>query len=214
MKVVIADDSLLIRQGLARLLAEAGCDVVATAEDPRGLLKEVGLTRPDAAVIDIRMPPTHTDEGITAAGRIRQAHPTVGVLVLSQYLEAEYAMRLIAGTPHHVGYLLKDRVTAGAVLVDALQRVVGGECVIDPTIVSRLMRRPREPGPLDALTDREREVLSLMAEGRSNSAIARRLKVGDKTLETHVRQILQKLGLVESAENNRRVLAVLTYLRA
>jgi DNA-binding NarL/FixJ family response regulator len=141
-------------------------------------------------------------------------YPTMGVLVLSQYLEAEYAMRLIADTPQHVGYLLKDRVSGVAVLVDALQRVVDGECVIDPTIVARLMRRPRDPGPLDALTDREREVLGLMAEGRSNGAIAQRLRVSQKTLETHVRQILQKLGLVESAEDNRRVLAVLTYLRA
>lgn len=214
MRVVIADDSVLFRQGLARLLADAGCDVVATAQDGRELLREVELTRPDVAVIDIKMPPTHTDEGLAAAHRIRQAHPAMGVLVLSQYLEAEYAMRLLTDTPQHAGYLLKDRVSAVAVLVDALERVVAGECVIDPTIVSRLLHRPREPGPLDALTDREREVLALMAEGRSNGAIAHRLAVSSKTLETHVRQILQKLGLSESAEDNRRVLAVLTHLRA
>jgi DNA-binding NarL/FixJ family response regulator len=214
MKVVIADDSTLMRQGLARLLTDAGCDVVGTAEDAQGLLREVALTEPDAAIIDIKMPPTHTDEGITAAHRIRLTHPSMGVLVLSQYLEAEYAMRLITDAPQHVGYLLKDRVSDVAVLVDALKRLVEGECVIDPTIVSRLMHRPRDPGPLDALTVREREVLGLMAEGRSNGAIAQRLAMSQKTLETHVRQILQKLDLRESADDHRRVLAVLTYLRS
>ena len=214
MRVVIADDSMLMRQGLARLLSDAGCDVVATAEDSRGLLREVQLTTPDAAIIDIKMPPTHTDEGLIAAHRIRIEYPAMGVLVLSQYLEAEYAMRLITDAPQHLGYLLKDRVSDVAVLVDALKRVVEGECVIDPTIVSRLIHRPRDPGPLDALTAREREVLGLIAEGRSNAAIAKQLVLSQKTLETHVHQILQKLGLPESANDHRRVLAVLTYLRS
>lgn len=214
MRVVIADDSMLMRQGLARLLSDAGLDVVATAEDPPGLLRQVQLTTPDAAIIDIKMPPTHTDEGITAAHQIRLEYPAMGVLVLSQYLEAEYAMRLITDVPQHVGYLLKDRVSDVALLVDALKRLVEGECVIDPTIVSRLMHRPRDPGALDALTAREREVLGLMAEGRSNWAIANQLVLSQKTLETHVHQILQKLGLHESANDHRRVLAVLTYLRS
>jgi DNA-binding NarL/FixJ family response regulator len=214
MKVVIADDSTLMREGLARLLMDAGCDVVATAQDADALLREIAITRPDAAIIDIRMPPTHTDEGITAAHLIRLAHPAMGVLVLSQYLEAAYAMRLITDAPQHVGYLLKDRVSDVAVLVDALKRLVEGECVIDPTIVSRLMHRPRDPGPLDSLTVREREVLALMAEGRSNGAIAQQLTMSQKTLETHVRQIMQKLNLHESPQDHRRVLAVLTYLRS
>ncbi len=214
MRVVIADDSMLMRRGLARLLTDAGLDVVATAEDSRGLLREVQLTAPDAAIIDIKMPPTHTDEGITAAHRIRLEHPAMGVLVLSQYLEAAYAMRLIADAPQHIGYLLKDRVSDVAVLVDALKRVVEGECVIDPTIVTRLIHRPRDPGPLDALTARERQVLGLMAEGRSNAAIAQHLALSHKTLETHVHQILQKLDLPQSANDHRRVLAVLTYLRS
>lgn len=214
MRVVIADDSMLMRQGLARLLGDAGLDVVATAEDSHGLLREIRLTAPDAAIIDIKMPPTHTDEGINAAHQIRLEYPAMGVLVLSQYLEAAYAMRLITDTPQHVGYLLKDRVSDVALLVDALKRLVEGECVIDPTIVSRLMHRPRDPGALDALTAREREVLGLMAEGRSNRAIAKQLVLSEKTLETHVHQILQKLGLHESANDHRRVLAVLTYLRS
>ncbi len=214
MKVVIADDSTLMRQGLARLLEDAGCDVLATAADADGLLREVALTQPDAAIVDIRMPPTHTDEGITAAHRLRTSHPAMGVLVLSQYLEADYAMRLITDAPQHLGYLLKDRVSDVVVLVDALQRLIDGECVIDPTIVSRLIHRPRDPGPLDRLTARERQVLALMAEGRSNAAIAQRISMSHKTLETHIRQILQKLNLPESADSHRRVLAVLTYLRS
>ncbi|MEO6714355.1 MAG: response regulator transcription factor [Mycobacteriales bacterium] len=214
MKVVIADDSMLLREGLARLLTDAGLEVVATAEDAPALFREVELTRPDAVIVDIKMPPTHTDEGITAARRIRNDYPGVGVLVLSQYLESEYAMRLITDAPQHVGYLLKERVSEVAVLVDALKRLVEGECVIDPTIVSRLMRRQQNPGPLDALTVREREVLALIAEGRSNGAIAQRLVMSPKTLEAHVRQILQKLDLHESHDDHRRVLAVLAYLRS
>jgi DNA-binding NarL/FixJ family response regulator len=213
-RVVVADDSMLIREGLTALLTDAGCEVVATAEDGDSVLREVALARPDVVVVDIRMPPTHTQEGITAAHRIRRDHPTVGVLVLSQYLESEYAMRLIADAPHHLGYLLKDRVSDVTEFVDALRRVVEGECVIDPAIVSRLMNRPGDTGPLDALTAREREVLALVAEGRSNGAIAERLGMSQKTLEAHVRQILLKLDLPESHDDHRRVLAVLTYLRS
>jgi DNA-binding NarL/FixJ family response regulator len=213
-RVVVADDSMLIREGLSALLTGAGCEVVATAEDGDSVLREVALARPDVVVVDIRMPPTHTQEGITAAHRIRRDHPTVGVLVLSQYLESEYAMRLIADAPHHLGYLLKDRVSDVTEFVDALRRVVEGECVIDPAIVSRLMNRPGDTGPLDALTAREREVLALVAEGRSNGAIAERLGMSQKTLEAHVRQILLKLDLPESHDDHRRVLAVLTYLRS
>ena len=214
MRVVVADDSMLIREGLARLLQEAGCDVVATAEDADALLREVNLQVPDVAVVDIKMPPTHTDEGIIAARRIRSQHPEMGVLVLSHYLESEYAMRLITDAPEHLGYLLKERVSDVAVLVDALKRLVEGECVIDPTIVSRLMRRARDPGPLDALTARERDALTLMAEGRSNGAIAAQLFMSGKTVETHVRQIMQKLGLHDSPKDHRRVLAVIAYLRS
>ena len=214
MRVVVADDSMLIREGLSALLTGAGCEVVATAEDGDGVLREVALARPDVVVVDIRMPPTHTQEGITAAHRIRRDHPSVGVLVLSQYLESEYAMRLIADAPQHLGYLLKDRVSDVTEFVDALRRLVAGECVIDPAIVSRLMNRPGDTGPLDALTPREREVLALVAEGRSNGAIAERLGMSQKTLEAHVRQILLKLDLPESHDDHRRVLAVLTYLRS
>jgi DNA-binding NarL/FixJ family response regulator len=213
MKVVIADDSMLLREGLARLLVDAGCDVVATAEDASALFREVQLASPDAVIVDIRMPPTHTDEGIAAARQLRTAHPGLGVLVLSQYVEAEYAMRLITDAPEHVGYLLKERVSDVAVLVDALRRLVEGECVVDPTIVATLLRRPRDPGPLDRLTAREVEVLGLIAEGRSNGAIADRLAMSPKTVEAHVRQILQKLDLHASPEDHRRVLAVLHYLR-
>jgi DNA-binding NarL/FixJ family response regulator len=214
MRVVIADDSMLLREGLARLLVDAGCDVVATAQDAAGLVREVELASSDAVIVDIRMPPTHTDEGIAAARQIRSAHPGIGVLVLSQYLESDYAMRLITDAPEHVGYLLKERVSDVAVVVDSLRRVVDGECVVDPTIVSTLLRRPRDPGPLDRLTSREVEVLALMAEGRSNAAIADRLVMSPKTLEAHVRQILQKLDLHASPQDHRRVLAVLHYLRS
>ncbi len=198
----------------ALCLVDAGCDVVATAEDAAGLYREIELANPDAVIVDIRMPPTHTDEGIAAAHRVRTTHPGIGVLVLSQYLESDYAMRLISDAPEHVGYLLKERVSDVALVVDALRRVVEGECVVDPTIVSTLLRRPRDPGPLDRLTLREVEVLGLMAEGRSNAAIADRLVMSPKTVEAHVRQILQKLDLHESPDDHRRVLAVLHYLRS
>jgi DNA-binding NarL/FixJ family response regulator len=160
------------------------------------------------------MPPTYTDEGILAARRIRDLYPSVGVLILSQHLESEYAMRLLTEVPERAGYLLKERLADVAVLVDALRRIAEGECVVDPTIVARLVRRPREPGPLDQLSDRERDVLALMAEGRSNKAISRELFVSPKTIEAHTSQILLKLGIHESDDDHRRVLAVLAYLRS
>lgn len=214
MRVVVADDSMLIRDGLSRLLLDAGCEVVGTAGDAVGLHREVELSSPDAVIVDIKMPPTHTDEGLQAARQIRAVHPAIGVLVLSQYLDSDYAMRLISDLPQHVGYLLKDRVSDIAIIVDAVTRLVEGECVIDPTIVSRLMHKKREASPMDALTERERTVLALVAEGRSNRAIAERLVVSPKTLEAHVHQIFQKLDLHETPDDHRRVLAVLAYLRS
>jgi DNA-binding NarL/FixJ family response regulator len=199
---------------LAHLLAHAGCEVVATADNATALMHKLTAVTADAVIVDIKMPPTYTDEGIAAAHQVRRDHPDTSVLVLSQYLESHYAMSLISDAPEHVGYLLKQRVSDVAVLVDALRRVVEGECVIDPTIVTTLMRRPRDPGPLDGLTVRELEVLALMAEGRSNVAIAQKLFMSPKTLEAHVRQILQKLDLHESPNDHRRVLAVLKYLQA
>ena len=215
LRLAIADDSMIVREGLARLLAEAGHEVEATADSADGLLREV-VTHPDldAVLVDIRMPPTWTDEGIAVARRLRRNHPRLGVLVLSQYLESHYATSLLTETPEHAGYLLKDRVSDVAVLVDALRRVVEGECVVDPTIVARLMRPRTASGPLDRLSQREREVLALMAEGRSNAAISSMLGVGERTLEAHVRQIFQKLDLPPSADDHRRVLAVVRYLQA
>jgi DNA-binding NarL/FixJ family response regulator len=213
-RVVIADDSMLVREGLARLLAEAGFEVVGTAETGTELLRQVGAGAPDVAIVDIKMPPTHTDEGIVAARQIRRDHPSVGVLLLSQYLESRYAMRLLNEVPERAGYLLKDRVSDIAVLADALKRIAEGECVIDPTIVSRLVRRARTQDPVDLLSEREREVLGLIAEGRTNHAISERLFLSSKTVEAHVRQIFQKLGLEPSPDDHRRVLAVLAFLRA
>ena len=213
MRVVIADDETLLREGLARLLADAGLDVVGKAGTAEELMRRVELTRPDVAIVDIRMPPTHTDEGLVAAQEIRRSHPSVGVLVLSHYVESRYAMRLLEEHPERSGYLLKERVSDLAVLVDALERIADGECVLDPTIVSRLVRKPREESPLDELTEREREVLGLIAEGHSNEGICKQLFLSPKTVETHVRHILLKLGIGETHEYHRRVLAVLAYLR-
>ena len=213
MRIVIADDETLLREGLASLLSEAGFDVVGKAGTAEELLRRVELARPDVAIVDIRMPPTHTDEGLAAARRIRSAHPAVGVLVLSHHVESRYAMRLLEEHPERSGYLLKERVSDVAVLVDALERIHDGECVLDPTIVARLVGRAREDSPLDELTGREREVLSLMAEGHSNDAICRKLYLSPKTVETHVRHILLKLGIGETPDYHRRVLAVLAYLR-
>ncbi|MFE4703614.1 response regulator transcription factor [Streptomyces sp. NPDC056738] len=214
MKIVIADDSMLIRDGLARLLTEAGCEVMATADNTATLMHKLDSAVPDAVIVDIKMPPTYTDEGLVAAHKLRSMNPGIGVLVLSQYLEAHYAMRLISDAPEHLGYLLKERVSNIALLVDALRRIVEGECVVDPTIVTTLMRRPCDPSPLTSLTPRELEVLALIAEGRSNTAIAEKLTMSPKTLEAHVRQILQKLNLHQSPDDHRRVLAVLRYLQA
>jgi DNA-binding NarL/FixJ family response regulator len=214
MRVVVAEDTMLTRVGIVRLLGDAGVEVVAQVEDGEGLLRKVAVTGPDVAIVDIRMPPTYTDEGLMAAQRIRAEHPEVGVLVLSQYVESSYAMRLLEEHPEKIGYLLKERVFDGAVLVDALRRIDDGETVIDPTIVSRLLRRRRRKDPLAEPTAREREVLSLVAEGMSNSAIAARLFVTERTVEAHIKQIFLKLGLAESREQHRRVLAVLAFLRA
>jgi DNA-binding NarL/FixJ family response regulator len=213
MRVVVADDVMLTREGIVHLLEDAGIDVVAQAEDAEALLREVRLKRPDAAIADIRMPPSHTDEGLVAAQRIRAEHPDVAVLVLSQYVEPSYAMRLLEEHPERVGYLLKQRVFDVAVLVDALRRITEGETVIDPTIVSRLVGRQRRENPLTELTPRESEVLGLVAEGLSNGAIASRLFVTERTVEAHVKQVFQKLGLAVSPDSHRRVLAVLAYLR-
>ncbi len=213
MRVVIADDSALMREGLSRLLIEAGVDVVSTAADAENLLRAVARERPDVAVIDIRMPPSFTDEGIVAARAIQIDHPDVGVLILSHHLESEYAVSVMKEVPRGVGYLLKERVSAVEVLVDALQRVNEGECVVDPTIVARLLRSSRRRGPLARLTARELEVLTLMAEGCSNQAIGARLFLSPRTVEHHVRGVFDKLGLDESPASHRRVLAVIAYLR-
>jgi DNA-binding NarL/FixJ family response regulator len=215
MRVAIADDSALLRQGLARLLTDDGCEVVATVGDAAGLVRAVELDSPDAVIVDIRMPPTHTDEGIVAAQAIRARHPGVAILVLSSYLESEFATRLLNDVPARAGYLLKERVSDVGVVLDALRRLVDGECVIDPTIVSRLLRRASHVVTgFDALTDREREVLALMAEGRSNGAISEKLFLSKKTVEAHVRSIFVKLDLAVSPDDDRRVLAVLTMLRS
>jgi DNA-binding NarL/FixJ family response regulator len=214
MRVVLADDEALLREGLMRLLAEVDVKVVGKAGTAPEALRSVRLTQPDVAIVDIRMPPNHRDDGILVAQQIRREHPAVGVLVLSQHLESRYAMRLLEEAPERVGYLLKDRVSDVAVLVDALNRIREGECVVDPTIVSRLMGGRRAQGPLEELTAREREVLALMAEGHSNQAICQLLFLSPKTVEGHVRQIFMKLGLRESPEQHRRVHAVLAFLRS
>jgi DNA-binding NarL/FixJ family response regulator len=213
-RVVIGDDEALLREGLSRLLADAGVEVAGKAGTADELERRVALTHPDVAIVDIRMPPTHTEEGLVAAQRIRVAHPQIGVLVLSHYLESHYAMRLLEEHPERTGYLLKERVKDVAVLVDALERIAEGECVLDPTIVARLVGRAREPSALDELTEREREVLALIAEGHSNDGICRKLFLSPKTVETHVRHILLKLGIRETPDYHRRVLAVLAYLRS
>ena len=213
MRIAIADDSMLTREGIAHLLTGAGHDVVAQVGDAERLLVTVQTLRPDAVIVDIRMPPTHTDEGLIAAQRIRAKHPSIGVLVLSQYVEPSYAMRLIEEHPDGVGYLLKERVSDVANLIDALQRITDGETVVDPTIVSRLFGRRRRADPLDQLSDRATQVLGLVAEGLSNRAIAGRLHITERTVEAHITKAFAQLGLTEDPGSHRRVLAVLAYLR-
>jgi DNA-binding NarL/FixJ family response regulator len=212
MRVVIADDAVLVREGLARLLAESGFEVVGEAGDAQALLSLVRAKRPDVAVVDIRMPPTHTDEGLAAAAEIRDRHPETGVLVLSQYLEPQYAMRLVEQAPAGVGYLLKERVGRVEELTNALRRVSAGECVVDRMVVQELLEHTRRQEPLAELSPRERQILELMAEGRSNQGIREELWLSPKTVETHIRTLFNKLGLRDVPESNRRVLAVLAYL--
>jgi DNA-binding NarL/FixJ family response regulator len=212
-RVVVADDSVLLREGVVRILAEAGFDVVGQAGDADELMLKVRSYSPDVAVVDIRMPPTHTDEGLQAAQEIREKHPGVGVLVLSQYIEPAYAMELLADSAEGVGYLLKDRVSDVREFADAVRRVAHGGSALDPTIVSQLVGRRRGDDPLGGLTAREREVLSLMAEGRSNQGIAERLVVTERAVEKHVTSIFSKLRLPAATADHRRVLAVLAYLR-
>jgi DNA-binding NarL/FixJ family response regulator len=214
MRVALADDSGLFRRGLALLLDQAGVEVAWQARDPDETLTRLDRDPPDVVVVDIRMPPTFTEEGLAAAEQIRQQHPEVAILVLSTYAETHYAARLLAIGPRAVGYLLKDRVDDTTALCDALQRLHQGEAVVDPEIVARLVTRPRRDTALARFSDRERNVLALMAEGRSNAGIAQRLFLSPKTVEAHVNAVFTKLGLPSSGDDNRRVLAVLSYLRA
>lgn len=214
MRVVVADDSVLLREGVVRLLVEAGMEVVGQAGDGEDLLRKVGAHRPDVAIVDIKMPPTHTDEGLRAAAEIRRLYPGIGVLVLSQYVEEGYALELLSADASGIGYLLKDRVADLDRFVDSVRRVGTGGSALDPEVVSRLLGRSRRQDPLDALTPREREVLGLMAEGRSNRGIAQQLVVTERAVEKHVTSIFGKLALPLAPDDHRRVLAVLTYVRA
>jgi DNA-binding NarL/FixJ family response regulator len=213
MRVVIADDAILIREGVAHLLTESGVEVVDQVGDADALLTSVRDLNPDVALIDIRMPPSHTDEGLRAAREIRSRYPETAVLVLSQHLEPAYALRLVEERPEGVGYLMKERVGRVQQLLDAVQRVAAGECVVDRALVDELLARRRRVDPISELTPREREILALMAEGRSNQGICQTLWLSPKTVETHIRGAFAKLGIKEASEDNRRVLAVLTYLR-
>ena len=214
LRVVIAEDSLLMREGIASLLEGAGFEVVGKSSTADDLLLKVRSYKPDVAIVDIRMPPSHTDEGLVAAKTIREQHPDVGVLVLSQYVEPSYAMELIADDAEGVGYLLKDRVPDVGEFASSVRRVAEGGSALDPAIVTQLVGRRRSDQPLATLTPREREVLELMAEGRSNQSIAQKLVVTDRAVEKHVTNIFGKLRLPASAEDHRRVLAVLAYLQA
>jgi DNA-binding NarL/FixJ family response regulator len=213
MRVAIADDAPLIREGVARLLVDNDVDVVAQVGDAETLLARVRDLLPDVALVDIRMPPTYTDEGLRAAREIRSHHPETAVLVLSQHLEADYALQLVKARPEGVGYLLKERVGRIEQLLDALERVAAGECVVDRAVVDDLLSRQRRPDPFEELTSREREILALMAEGRSNQGICRALWLSPKTVETHIRGAFTKLGISAAPADNRRVLAVLAYLQ-
>jgi DNA-binding NarL/FixJ family response regulator len=212
-RVIVAEDVMLTREGIVRLLEDADVEVVGQVGDAPALHRAVDSLEPDAVVLDIRMPPTNRDEGLVAAGRIRHEHPNIAVLLLSQHVELSYAMRLLEGSVDRVGYLLKQRVFHPAVLVDALRRVCEGETVLDHTIVTELMNRRRREDPLAELTQREREVLAAVAEGWSNHGIATRLDVSERTVEAHIAQIFSKLGIEESPDQHRRVLAVLAVLR-
>ena len=213
LRVVIAEDTVLLREGLRRVLTDAGLDVAGTAGDAAELISLVAALRPDVVLADIRMPPTQTTEGLQAALEIRRRWPGTAVIVLSQHVETEHLFELLADEPRGIGYVLKERVAEIAQFTDAIRRVAAGESVIDPQIVSRLVARPRRDSPLDTLSERELAVLALMAEGRSNHAIAAALYMSPKTVETHVGNMFSKLGLLPAAEDHRRVLAVLTYLR-
>ena len=212
MRVIVADDSVLLREGLVRLLEESGFEVVGQAGDGEELMRKAKAHKPDIAIVDIRMPPTHTDEGLRAAIAIRQAMPDTGVMVLSEYLEEEYALELVADDAAGVGYLLKSRVADLDHFVDAVRRVAEGGSALDPEVVSQMVGRRRAADPLAELTPREREVLRLMAEGRSNRAVAETLVISERAVEKHVTSIFSKLNLPQSSEDHRRVLAVLTFL--
>ena len=214
LRVAIADDAALFRRGLALMLAEAGFAVTAQAADARGLLDAVRTDPPDVVVVDIRMPPTHTTEGLDVARALTGSHPSIGVLVLSAHIETHYALQLIESGAQGAGYLLKERVADLDELTDAVRRVAAGGLVVDPSVVAALVGRKRARNPLDDLTEREREVLSVMAEGRSNQAICRRLFLSPKTVEAYVRSVFQKLELTAGPDDNRRVLAVLAFLRS
>jgi DNA-binding NarL/FixJ family response regulator len=214
LRVVIAEDSVLLREGIARLLEESGFEVVGQAGDAEDLLRKVGAHKPDVAVVDVRMPPTHTDEGLRAAHRIRAEHPDTAVLVLSQYVDESYALALLSESTESTGYLLKDRIADIESFTGAVQRVADGGSALDPEVVALLLGRRRRKDPLAALTPREREVLGLMAEGRSNSAMAEAFGVSERAVEKHVTAILSKLDLPLAAADHRRVLAVLTFLRS
>lgn len=212
-RVALADDAVLLREALAGSLAAAGFEVVGQAADVAELMRVLDAASPDVLVLDVRMPPTHTTEGLEAARAIRLTRPELAILLLSQYIETRHAVDLLRESPTGVGYLLKDHVTRIGDLADAVRRVAAGESVIDPEVVARLLGRPREHSPLDELTPREREILALMAEGRSNQGIAERLVLDSKTVEGHVTRIFSKLALEPASEDHRRVLAVLTFLR-
>jgi len=212
-RVVVADDSVLMREGIVHILVDAGFDVVAQAGDAEDLMRKVRAHKPDVAVVDVRMPPTHTDEGLKAAREIRAEMPDIGVLVLSQYVEETYARELLTDNASGVGYLLKDRVSDVTALTDALRRVASGGSALDPEVVSQILGRRRVDDPLEALTAREREVLGLVAEGRSNSAIAKDLVISERAVEKHVTGIFGKLDLPPSGDDHRRILAVLAFLQ-
>jgi DNA-binding NarL/FixJ family response regulator len=214
MRIVLGEDSVLLREGIARLLGEAGFEVVAQAGDAEDLLRKVRAHKPDVAIIDIRMPPTHTDEGLRAALMVRRELPNTAVLVLSSYVQEDYAVELLGDSAEGVGYLLKDRVADVDRFIDAIRRVAAGGSALDPEVVSQMLGRRRAAGPLSEVTPREREVLALMAEGRSNHAIAAELVISDRAVEKHVTGIFAKLNLAATADDHRRVLAVRAFLNA